>query len=103
MKGLKFLMTLCSIALVVFIFLTLWKFMTGGFIFAAVGAVASVVLFAILTVLRRQLRIMKIMNTEDVESPATRPTGRWTASPGQPAFTRGTSGGPPRWGRPSVS
>ena len=49
MKGLKFLMTLCSIALVVFIFLTLWKFMTGGFIFAAVGAVASVVLFAILT------------------------------------------------------
>ena len=36
MKGLKFLMTLCSIALVVFIFLTLWKFMTGGFIFAAV-------------------------------------------------------------------
>jgi len=28
MKGLKFLMTLCSIALVVFIFLTLWKFMT---------------------------------------------------------------------------
>ena len=63
MKGLKFLMTLCSIALVVFIFLTLWKFMTGGFI----GAVASVVLFAILTVLRRQLRIMKIMNTEDFE------------------------------------
>ena len=62
MKGLKFLMTLCSIALVVFIFLTLWKF-----IFAAVGAVASVVLFAILTVLRRQLRIMKIMNTEDFE------------------------------------
>ena len=62
MKGLKFLMTLCSIALVVFIFLTLWKFMTGGFIFAA-----SVVLFAILTVLRRQLRIMKIMNTEDFE------------------------------------
>ena len=67
MKGLKFLMTLCSIALVVFIFLTLWKFMTDGFIFAAVGAVASVVLFAILTVLRRQLRIMKIMNTEDFE------------------------------------
>ena len=67
MKGLKFLMTLCSIALVVFIFLTLWKFMTGGFICAAVGAVASVVLFAILTVLRRQLRIMKIMNTEDFE------------------------------------
>ena len=67
MKGLKFLMTLCSIALVVFIFLTLWKFMTGGFIFAAVGAVASVVLFDILTVLRRQLRIMKIMNTEDFE------------------------------------
>ena len=67
MKGLKFLMTLCSIALVVFIFLTLWKFMTGGFIYAAVGAVASVVLFAILTVLRRQLRIMKIMNTEDFE------------------------------------
>ena len=67
MKGLKFLMTLCSIALVVFIFLTLWKFMTGRFIFAAVGVVASVVLFAILTVLRRQLRIMKIMNTEDFE------------------------------------
>ena len=40
---------------------------TGGFIFAAVGVVASVVLFAILTVLRRQLRIMKIMNTEDFE------------------------------------
>ena len=67
MKGLIFLMTLCSIALVVFIFLTLRKFMPGGFIFAAVGAVASVVLFAILTVLRRQLRIMKIMNTEDFE------------------------------------
>ena len=41
--------------------------MTGGFIFATVGVVASVVLFAILTVLRRQLRIMKIMNTEDFE------------------------------------
>ena len=48
MKGLKFLMTLCSIALVVFIFLTLWKFMTGGFIFAAVGAVASVVLLSLI-------------------------------------------------------
>ena len=32
-----------------------------------IGAVASVVLFAVLTVLRRQLRIMKIMNTEDFE------------------------------------
>ena len=36
MKGLKFLMTLCSIALVVFIFLTLWKFMTGGFILSLI-------------------------------------------------------------------
>ena len=103
MKGLKFLMTLCSIALVVFIFLTLWKFMTGGFIFAAVGAVASVVLFAILTVLRRQLRIMKIMNTEDFEYPATRPTRRRTLTARQPSSPRVTSGGPPRSGRPSVS
>ena len=67
MKGLKFLMILCSIALVLFILLTLWQFMIGGFLFAGIGAVASVVLFAVLTVLRRQLRIMKIMNTEDFE------------------------------------
>ncbi|WP_278999135.1 hypothetical protein [Alistipes communis] len=103
MKGLKFLMTLCSIALVVFIFLTLWKFMTGGFIFAAVGAVASVVLFAILTVLRRQLRIMKIMNTEDFEYHPTRPTRGWTSPPRQPSYSRVKLGGPPRAGRPSVS
>ena len=103
MKGLKFLMTLCSIALVVFIFLTLWKFMTGGFIFAAVGAVASVVLFAILTVLRRQLRIMKIMNTEDFEEHAIRPNRRRTSSARHPSFSPGTYGGPPRSGRPSVS
>ena len=67
MKGLKFLMILCSIALVLFILLTLWQFMIGGFLFAGIGAVVSVVLFAVLTVLRRQLRIMKIMNTEDFE------------------------------------
>mgnify|MGYP000317526138 CR=1 FL=1 len=67
MKGLKFLMILCSIALVVFILFTLRQFMIGGFIFAAISAVASIILFAILTVLRRQLRIMKIMNTEDFE------------------------------------
>ncbi len=103
MKGLKFLMTLCSIALVVFIFLTLWKFMTGGFIFAAVGAVASVVLFAILTVLRRQLRIMKIMTPEVCASPPSRPPRGGRSAARHPASPRATSGGPPRSGRPSVS
>jgi len=67
MKGLKLLMVLCTVALVAAIFFTLRQFMIGGFVFAAVGAVASVVFFAVLTVLRRQLRIMKIMDTEDFD------------------------------------
>ncbi len=67
MKGLKFLMILCTIALIVFIFFTLRQFMIGRFLFAAISAVVSIVLFAVLTVLRRQLRIMKIMNTEDFD------------------------------------
>ncbi|WP_417012717.1 hypothetical protein [Alistipes sp.] len=67
MKGLKILMILCSIALVAFVVFTLWQFSIGSFLFAGIGAVASVVLFAILTVMRRQLRIMKIMNTEDFD------------------------------------
>lgn len=67
MKGLKILMILCAIALVAFVVFTLWQFTLGRFLFAGIGAAASVILFAMLTVMRRQLRIMKIMNTEDYD------------------------------------
>jgi hypothetical protein len=67
MKSLKFLMVACLIALVVSVIFTLENFMHGDFIFAGVGAVVAIVLFAVLTVLRRQYRIAKIMSANDFD------------------------------------
>lgn len=60
-------MIVCTIVLIVFILFTLRQFTIGRFLFAALSAIVSVVLFAVLTVLRRQLRIMKIMNSKDFD------------------------------------